>query len=144
MVTALSVAGFIVLVLTIVGLLLNGAILASGPIGWAVQGAAVALMLWARVTFGRRSFHAAATPTEGGLVTTGPYRFLRHPIYGAILWFVWAAAISHASILNLLFGLAASAGAAVRIVAEERLLRARYPEYRAYAARTRRVIPFVL
>jgi protein-S-isoprenylcysteine O-methyltransferase Ste14 len=32
---------------------------------------------------------------------------------------------------------------AVRIVAEERLLVERYPEYVAYAARTKRVIPFV-
>ena len=30
-----------------------------------IQGCAVALMIAARVTFGRRSFHAAANPTEG-------------------------------------------------------------------------------
>jgi protein-S-isoprenylcysteine O-methyltransferase Ste14 len=34
----------------------------------------------ARVTFGGRSFHVGANPTEGGLVTKGPYRFVRHPI----------------------------------------------------------------
>jgi protein-S-isoprenylcysteine O-methyltransferase Ste14 len=42
----------------------------------------------ARVTFGRRSFHAAANPTAGGLVTTGPYRLIRHPIYTAACLFV--------------------------------------------------------
>ena len=38
-----------------------------------LQTLGTALMIWARVTFGRRSFHLAANPTEGGLVTTGPY-----------------------------------------------------------------------
>ena len=50
-------------------------------------------MVAARITFGRRSFHAAANPTEGGLVTTGPYAYIRHPIYAAILYFVWAGAL---------------------------------------------------
>ena len=45
----------------------------------------------ARVTFGRRSFHAAANPTAGGLVTTGPYRIIRHPIYTAACLFGWGA-----------------------------------------------------
>jgi len=45
-------------------------------------------MLWARLTFGGRSFHAGANPTAGGVVTTGPYRFVRHPIYAAILYFL--------------------------------------------------------
>lgn len=32
----------------------------------------------------------------------------------------------------------------VRMFAEERLLRPTFPEYDAYAARTKRIIPFVL
>lgn len=40
-------------------------------------------MAWARLTFGRRSFHASAVPTAGGVETRGPYRFIRHPIYTA-------------------------------------------------------------
>jgi protein-S-isoprenylcysteine O-methyltransferase Ste14 len=35
-------------------------------------------------------------------------------------------------------------GLAVRMVAEERLVAERYPEYLAYAARTKRIIPFIL
>jgi hypothetical protein len=41
------------------------------------------------LTFGARSFHAGANPTDGGVVTAGPYRFFRHPIYAAILYFLW-------------------------------------------------------
>src|SRR5713101_347897 len=65
-------------------------LIASNPIGITVQILALGLMLWARVTFGRRSFHAGANPTAGGLVTRGPYRFLRHPIYAAAMYLIWA------------------------------------------------------
>ena len=43
----------------------------------------LALMIWARLTFGLRSFRFAANPTQGGLVTKGPYRYIRNPIYAA-------------------------------------------------------------
>jgi len=101
-------------------------------------------MLWARLTFGRRSVHAAANPTAGGVVTTGPYRFVRHPIYAAILYFLWAGVLSHARVPHIALAALATMMVAVRIATEERLLVRRYPEYAAYAARTKRVIPFVL
>jgi len=108
-----------------------------------VQVVAILLMIWARMTFGHRSFHAVANPTEGGLVTTGPYHYLRHPIYAAVLWFVMSGAAAHLSLESILLALVLVAGAALRIYAEERLVVQRYPEYVAYAARTPRVIPFL-
>ena len=125
-------------------LLFRQELLARGPVAIGVQVLAAGLMLWARATFGMRSFHGAANPTAGGLVTKGPYAFLRHPIYAAILWFVWAGVLTHVSVVAVALGLIVTAGTAVRIVAEERLLPGLYPEYSEYAARTKRVIPFVL
>ena len=131
------------LVVVTVTILFRHALFADSPLGMAVQALALLLMIWARITFGRRSFHATASPTEGGLVTTGPYRYWRHPIYAAVLLFMWVGVISHFSPLNALLGLIASAATAVRIITEERLVRERYPEYRDYAARTKRLVPFV-
>ncbi len=140
---AVSYAGLGAMIAGIFGLYFRHALFASGP--WiAVQVAAALLMLWARITFGGRSFHAGANPTEGGLVTAGPYAFLRHPIYAAILWFAWTGVFMHLSFVNAALGLLLTLGAAMRIAMEERELRARYPDYAAYASRTRRVIPFVL
>jgi protein-S-isoprenylcysteine O-methyltransferase Ste14 len=109
-----------------------------------VQVVAALLMLWARLTFGLRSWHGTADPTAGGLITKGPYRFLRHPIYAAIAFFVGAGVASHASVVTVAMAVLAFGAIAVRIGTEERLLIERYPEYAAYAARTKRIIPFVL
>jgi protein-S-isoprenylcysteine O-methyltransferase Ste14 len=109
-----------------------------------VQGCAIGLMVAARITFGRRSFHAAANPTAGGLVTTGPYRWLRHPIYAAILYFIWSTALDYRSYQAIAAAGLVTVGAVVRMYAEETLLIGMYPEYATYRARTARIIPFVL
>jgi protein-S-isoprenylcysteine O-methyltransferase Ste14 len=141
---SLSIIGFFILVLSIVALLTRGTLVAGNAILIGVQGAAVLLMIWARLTFGRRSFHAAATPTEGGLITSGPYKFIRHPIYAAILYFIWAGVITHLSIVDIVLVFIGTLGVAIRVYAEERLIIVRYPEYAEYAKRTKRVIPFLL
>ena len=139
-----SLAATAVLVLAVVGLYLEHALFATQAWAIAVQGLAVLLMIWARLTFGARSFHAGANPTGGGIVTTGPYWFVRHPIYAAILFGVWAGIASHPSVPAALVAAVASGAVAVRIACEERLVIERYPEYREYAARTKRVLPFVI
>ncbi len=138
-----SIGAVVVLTAAIVTLLFRDSLFAAGWAAITVQILAALLMLWARSTFGRRSFHAAANPTEGGLITSGPYRFVRHPIYAAVLFFLWAGALSHLSPVNAALAALASGGLAVRALAEEQLVVRRYPEYTAYAARTKRFIPFL-
>jgi protein-S-isoprenylcysteine O-methyltransferase Ste14 len=113
------------------------------PAAWAlsVQVLAILLMLWARVTFRARSFHFAANPTEGGLVTTGPYRLIRHPIYTAACFIAWPGAILIHTPATFAAAALVTAGAVGRILWEERLLVERYPQYRGYARATRRMIP---
>jgi protein-S-isoprenylcysteine O-methyltransferase Ste14 len=84
-------------------------------------------------------------PDVRGLVTRGPYRFVRHPLYlgeltaslgmvvGASERLLPAAAL----VLSIVFQL-------IRTHFEERTLRAEFPEYETYAARTKRLIPGVV
>jgi protein-S-isoprenylcysteine O-methyltransferase Ste14 len=139
-----SLTGYVILVIILVALVIEGQILASGYVASMVQIIAILLMIWARFTFGRRSFHAAANPTAGGLVTTGPYAYIRHPIYASILYFLWAAVFSHFSVANLILGTIGTVGACIRIYSEEHLIVHQYPQYVDYAARTKRVIPFLI
>ena len=114
------------------------------PFAIALQVAAAALMVWARITFGKRSFHAGANPTAGGLVTRGPYRYWRHPIYAAITYFVWAGVLSYHSVEAHATALAVTLCLAVRMILEEQLLIAEYPEYTEYARKTKRFIPYIV
>lgn len=139
-----SVLGLLLMVGGLLGLFYTHSLLSTSPVVIVVQAAAVVLMVWARVTFGLRSFHATANATAGELVTTGPYRYIRNPIYTSIVLVAFAGLGAHLSLSSAAFALVALAGALGRIFAEERFLRVRYPEeYAEYAARTPRMVPYV-
>jgi protein-S-isoprenylcysteine O-methyltransferase Ste14 len=139
-----SILGYLLMVLAIAALIALKSLLADSIPTATLQTAGIMLIVWARVTFGRRSFHLAANPTEGGLVTSGPYRFVRHPIYAAVLLFVTAGVITRLTLESIIWTLILIAGIALRVYTEEALIKHRYPEYAAYAAKTKRIIPFIL
>jgi protein-S-isoprenylcysteine O-methyltransferase Ste14 len=143
MLRILSWIGLLTMAGGLVGLYFARGLFFPLPAVIAVQAVAVLLMLWARMTFGRRSFHAAADPTRGGLVTTGPYRFIRHPIYTAACLFGWPGAVAAHTPAAAALAALLTAGALVRMLCEEHLLVGLYPEYRDYAVRTKRMIPYV-
>jgi protein-S-isoprenylcysteine O-methyltransferase Ste14 len=64
-------------------------------------------------------------------------------MYGAVLLFVWAGIVSHLSAFTLTVGVVVTVLTVTRVIAEERLLRARYPDYEAYARTTRALVPFL-
>ncbi len=140
----LSVVAAYVLIAAILMLCAEGGLFSASPGVIAVQVAAALLSVWARLTFGRRSFHYAADPTPGSLVTTGPYRFVRNPIYAAVWLFTWAGIAVHLNLITAALGLLILAALVVRILCEEHLLRAHFSEYPAYARRTARLIPLIL
>lgn len=83
-------------------------------------------------------------PAPGAvLVTHGPYEVVRHPMYlgqamiavGAPLTLGcrWALAVSALAVLVL----------AVRVAMEEAALKRTYPEYAEYAARAKRIVPYL-
>jgi protein-S-isoprenylcysteine O-methyltransferase Ste14 len=143
MLKAVSIGSFLLMAAAVLGLLAIDSLIGRGALAIAVQVGAVGLMVWARVTFGRRSFHASADPTPGGLVTSGPYRFIRHPIYTAACILGWAGVLSHWSTPAALCGVFLLIGSISRMLCEERLLVRSYPEYRQYAAATRRMVPYL-
>ena len=140
----ISIVATVVLTIAATVLVLRRGLLATGPISASLQVAGVLLMIWARFTFGVRSFHYAANPTQGGLVTSGPYRYIRNPIYAAAWLIIWVGVAVHWSLPNACLGVVIAAGLALRIACEEQLLRAAYPEYEEYAKRTKRLVPFVI
>ncbi len=140
---SLSVAGYALMVAALLPLIYLKGLFSPSPVVVVIQILAVLLMVWARFTFGTRSFHFEANPTEGGLVTTGPYRYFRHPIYASVLYFAAAGVIANWTGMNALLLVLLSVGVAVRVYCEEKLIVGQYPDYAEYAKRTKRIIPFV-
>jgi protein-S-isoprenylcysteine O-methyltransferase Ste14 len=143
MLKALSIVGYLGMAGGIIAQFATGNLFSSSPVVIGVQVGVALLFLWARLTFGWRSYHVAANPTAGGLVTSGPYRYIRHPIYTAACVFSLAGAVAHWSWASGLLGGWVVGCALLRIFCEEVLVTARYPEYRQYAATTWRMIPYV-
>jgi protein-S-isoprenylcysteine O-methyltransferase Ste14 len=143
MLKTLSIIGYLGMIGGLLGLVALQAILSVSPFVISVQAITVILAVWARVTFGRRSFHVAANPTEGGLVTGGPYHFIRHPIYTAICVFTVAGVAANWSWAAGACGGLVIGSLVLRMFCEETLVAERYPEYQEYAASTWRMIPYI-
>jgi protein-S-isoprenylcysteine O-methyltransferase Ste14 len=135
--------GYVGMAVGLLGLLVMRKLFSSSSLIILLQVVAILLFLWARVTFGWRSYHVVANPTEGGLVTSGPYRHIRHPIYAGMCLFTLAGAAGHWSWSAGLWGGLVLVSAVIRIYCEETLVAARYPEYAQYKATTWRMIPYV-
>jgi protein-S-isoprenylcysteine O-methyltransferase len=104
----------------------------------------VAVAIWARANLGANWSRRPATKQGHELVTSGPYRFVRHPIYFGMLVAMLGTMLI-ASIPGLVvlatFGLIAIR----RIRVEERLMMRLFPDaYAAYQQRTKALIPFVI
>lgn len=138
-----STLPLLLIVAAIVVLAVTGNLFSLSPFVIAAQVAAVGLNVWARVSFQKGTFRVTATPAAGSIITTGPYRFLRHPMYSAVLLFIWAGVAGHWSLFTLSVGVAATAVGVARVIEEDRLLRATYPDYPEYARSTKALIPLV-
>jgi protein-S-isoprenylcysteine O-methyltransferase Ste14 len=107
--------------------------------------AAVALRVWVRANLrGQYSGHVEVL-VEHRLVQSGPYRFVRHPGYTGLVIMTLGLCIGYSSLI----GLAAVPvlllpGLAYRMKVEERLLIEQFgDEYRAYAGKTKKLMPGV-
>lgn len=107
--------------------------------------AAMGLRLWSVQTLGRYFTLTVQTSPDQPVVSTGPYRYVRHPAYSALLIAAVAGGLLIGNWLSLVVLLAAvGAGLGYRISVEERALaRDIGRAYRDYAATHKRLVPFV-
>ncbi len=82
-------------------------------------------------------------PEARGLVTTGPYSVVRHPIYLGELMSGLGLVLPTILSAHLAVFLIFLTAQLLRMHFEEAVLRRTYPEYTEYARRTARLVPFV-
>jgi protein-S-isoprenylcysteine O-methyltransferase Ste14 len=97
-------------------------------------GAGTLVLLWLGKSF-------AIMPEARTLVTSGPYKYVRHPLYAAEIVIVLGMILQYQQPSSLLLGGIVIALQVARSVHEERVLLQAFPEYEAYRARTRRFVP---
>ncbi|HVR04854.1 MAG TPA: isoprenylcysteine carboxylmethyltransferase family protein [Solirubrobacteraceae bacterium] len=106
--------------------------------------AGLGLAVWARVHLGRNWGMPMTLKDEPELVTSGPYRLVRHPIYSGILLGMLGTALA----TNLFWLIALVVMGAYFLHSakvEERLMTDSFPgAYPGYRARTKMLVPFVL
>ena len=88
------------------------------------------------------SFTIMPRPLDrGSLVTTGLYRYVRNPIYAGLIAAMFGASLGSASLLALILSALLAIVLDLKTRREEVFLRERFPDYAAYAARTKKFVP---
>lgn len=117
--------------------------LVSGTLGALLCVTGIAFAIWARVHLGRNWGMPMSLKEKPDLVMSGPYRFVRHPIYTGVLVALFGTALTVDLIwivLFVVFGVYFIYSARV----EEKLMLQQFPaKYPDYKARTKMLIPFL-
>lgn len=112
-------------------------------IGLAIFLVGLALAIWARLYLGRNWGMPMSEKVDPELVTTGPYRRVRHPIYSGIILAMVGTAIA----VSWYWLIAAGVMAAYFIysaVMEERYMAGQFPDtYPTYKHSTKMLLPFI-
>jgi len=105
---------------------------------------AIALVLWVFAHNRPGNFNIRPEPKDGArLVLGGPYRWVRHPMYVALLLGMAAVVLAAHGLAQAVLWVVLAVVLNFKAALEERLLHQRWPDYVAYCARTRRFIPGV-
>lgn len=86
---------------------------------------------------------SGALKPDGALVTSGPYHFVRHPVYTAQMLFAFGWSLALGGWLTAQYAMALSVLLAFKSLYEERRLLQRFPEYQDYQSQTRKFVPFI-
>lgn len=125
-------------------IVLTGPLFAHNPFWLFMELAALALALWALVAVRIDNVHVLPDVRPGShLVRSGPYRWIRHPMYASLLlgalalvidapsW--WRAGLWGVLLIDLV----------IKLHYEEQILAGHFADYTAYMQTSKRLIPYV-
>lgn len=105
--------------------------------------AGMSLSVWARANLGSNWSGTVTLKENHSLVCTGPYQYVRHPIYSGILLAISGTAVVIGEWRGLIGFAFALAALVHKSKAEEKIMRQTFPEYEEYAGETAALVPFV-
>ena len=103
------------------------------------------VVIWARRTLGANWSANVQIEADHELVQSGPYKYVRHPIYSGFLTMVLGTAIAYGQLLGVVILAVSFAGFFLKAMREESILTERFSEaYLRYKVRTKTLIPYIL
>lgn len=102
------------------------------------------VMVWARLTIGRNWSAEVVLKEDHQLAMTGPYAYVRHPIYTGLLMLMLATAIDYGAVSGFVIFAAFAAVFIYKSRIEERFMAEHFPDaYPAYMKKVKALIPFI-
>jgi len=116
---------------------------ALGWAGAALTAIGIGFAIWARVNLGRNWSSRPAVKEHHEFVMTGPYAYVRHPIYSGIMFAALGTAFT-SSVIGIGLFVFISITFALRMNKEEKIMLELFPDqYPEYQKHTKRLVPFV-
>ncbi len=141
----MSLKSVILVILQIIAMIFL--VIANNPIaigfGLILQIIGVAIGLWGILTMRIGNFNIQPEVKSVTLITSGPYRWIRNPMYAAVILFYFPIVIQNLNWVNSLVLIVLLITLILKIHSEEQLLKERFDEeYLHYKRKTNRIIPF--
>jgi len=144
--TALNLL-YIIVIIQVMNPTMIGGLIHSVPvwlrsIGLVLSLAGIGLLVWTHEHLGRQWSADLVIQSSHVLITSGPYRWIRHPMYSALFAFFIGTALSSGNYLIEALSLVIILNIFFRLPNEEKMMLEKFgDEYRAYAEKTGQFFP---
>ena len=123
---------------------ITGPLIANSPVLLGAELLGIFLGLWAVLVMRIGNFNVTPTVMAGAkLVEGGPYRFIRHPMYAALLLVTLPLVLDSFSLLRLSIWLVLLVDLVLKLRHEEQLLASEVEGYPGYVSRTKKLLPLI-
>jgi len=123
---------------------ISGKVFPQGAIVFGFYIIAVFIGLWAILSMNTHTLNVFPEVRKNATLTRkGPYQFIRHPMYTAVITLLSGMLLNDFSFTRLIVLCLVTLDLMLKIYVEEDILRAKYPLYNEYASKTKKLIPFI-
>lgn len=105
---------------------------------------AIFLILWAIIVMRKSKLRISPIPAADALlITEGPYKYIRHPMYTAIFMGVTGLLIIYFTWMRLVMAIALAVVLLIKMSWEEKMLSMKFITYKNYIAHSKKIIPYL-